>query len=252
MMKRQFAKMMLIGVSGFLVMGGSLQAENGLRVEIAESSLSRMEEMRLDAKYATCEESPVECAVQENSNNLEEETFAQYLIIDGKVNHYKEAFNRLSGISNDMIEMQNGSAWLVNPRDVSRMYTWMPGVDDIVVMQDTSWFFSRYKYRLVNTITGDVVAADMKLGPFLDRVRLIEGINPNTRTIELSDGSLWKISGWDDSIYYDKSANDLSQRRWLKTDAIIVGANASYIGGPFILINVNVNKVARATLINRY
>lgn len=253
MIKRELAKMMkILCIGGLLATGLPLHADVELRqgekrIEVAESTLSRMEEMSLEADYATPDT---------NDKNIVKEEFeeqGQYLYLDREVYNYPAALQQLAtSPSSDMVEFQNGSVWQVNPRYVVKLSIWLPNSDGIVVMQDTSWFFSRYKYRLVNTATGDVVAADMQLGAFADRVPFIVDIDPNDRKIFLSDGTAWKISGWDDFIYHNKSSTDLKKRRWLSKDGIIVGANASYWGGPFILLNVNMNQVARARYLGRW
>jgi len=253
----------------FKSMCGLLLATNGLqasdveanksqeeRVQIANSTLSRSEEIRLERKYATPEfekSNSAEIKKELNSTEVASKEEKEKFDLNQQVGRHQGVFQNIDMISDGMVILGDGSAWDVYSGDRYKLNRMYPGIDKLIILQNNSWFFDTYKYRLLNNNTGDILEANLRVGPLVDRVRTIVSIDSYSRTIQLSDGSVFAVSSWDDFIYFDRSYSDMSQRRWLPTDAIIIGANDDFWGAltcPFILINVNVNKYAQAQLLN--
>lgn len=261
MIKRNFVNLALT----LLMCTGMLHAEEncreGDRVQVATSNLSLEQELKLQQKFAGEGPGHENERIDERIN--EEKIAEENDECDGiekneisyQIRRHAGVFQAANSISltGDLIELLDGSLWQVHPGDAYKCQSWAPGYDNLIITQNTSWFFKRYKYKIINDTTGEIVEANLSMGPFLDRVRTITYIDPYARLIQLSDGSTWSILSDDDFIYFDLVPGDLSQRKWLPTDAIIIGANDyfwSSLGSPFILINVNVNKCARAQLVN--
>ncbi len=131
--------------------------------------------------------------------------------------------------SGDEVTLMDGSVWKIRGWDRDQTRGWL-ATDEIILMPNTS-FFSFYDYRLVNRQTGVEVEANMVLKPYLNAAYSfqITGFNDNYNYIYLSDGSVWSISPYDSSIYYD----------WMVGDIILIGANTGWDSNvrPNVLIN---------------
>jgi hypothetical protein len=232
---------------------------------VAKSSLSLIEEIESEQRYV----SETEVIAEEEILSMTEETPTNDSIITEKneVNYYvrsraRQLAERHRGVlhpfkarSSDgqILEFVDGALWKSGDGWISR--DWIPYEEKLYFVPDTSWFFKKYKFALVNESSNQVVPTDIVLGPYKAAVLTIAFIDPFTRMIQLNDGSCWKITGWDDFIYHDRGG-ERSERRWLPSDSIYLGVNNSSFGFansnnfPFILINIDLQKFARAQLMN--
>ncbi len=137
----------------------------------------------------------------------------------------------------DYVEIEDGSQFLISSWDAWRTLGWYP--TDVVVIAPNSNYYSIYDYEMHNLTTLDVVECDLLSGPYYYSPYRLEivGIDYLLDEVILSDGTLWDISLWDWDIV----------NSWFLGDSIIVGVNDSYIN-PYILINVNCNNYACASL----
>lgn len=138
----------------------------------------------------------------------------------------------------DTVEFEDGSIWTVAGSDTYKTLNWLTS-DLLVVTANHSWF-SNYMFCITNQDTGVSVKANLFLGPIYNGVftHWIVAINYFTQEICLEDGSIWKLSGFDSSIY----------NKWMLNDTIIIGVNDGFLSSskPNILINVNTLTYSRA------
>lgn len=261
-MKNSWLVITLKCLSCLMLVGSSLQAE-GLtdgRFEIPVSTFTDAQEEMLRDQFAIQDEAEeVEVLGESNRNMSEDAEVAGCLACKAYPGMFLTP--KIISAQGDLIEMKDGSTWLIHPNDAIRTVLWAPSIDKIIVSQFGS---KNYKYML-NIMSGgqirDSVRANLSLSPYTVhpyRPLAISKIDPIERIITLNDGSRWSISGWDNYIYNDLVVGDMKQRRWVETDLVFVGYNSdwmnSWIAGyrrPNILININLNKIARVKLISR-
>ena len=148
---------------------------------------------------------------------------------------HEGAFHRPLAVSflGDSVELEDGSIWAVCSSDRYQTLDWMTG-DVIIIIPNHDWF-SVYDYRLVNLNTGANVKVNLSLGPIYNGIftHWIIAIDYYHREICLEDGSVWKLSSLDSTIF----------NKWLPNDTIIIGINEGWFAGsnPNIMINVNMN-----------
>lgn len=260
-MKNNWLNIVLKGMCAFLLVATSLHAEETAetRTEVAESTLTYEEEQKLQEEYAAPDEEieEVEYAGEDVTATGEESIEAAGCLT---CKSYQGMFLNPKTISEqgDLVEMKDGSTWLIHEDDALKTKTWQPDVEKIMPSQ----YGGAYRYRL-NVISNgnirDSVRAKLRLGPYVGghfRPLQIKSINSSTKEIKLSDGSRWSITSWDNYIYYDMVPGDMKQRHWAENDVMFVGYNSdwmnSWINGyrrPYILINVNLDKIVRAQFI---
>lgn len=138
----------------------------------------------------------------------------------------------------DTVEFRDGSIWTIASGDTYKTLNWLTS-DRLVVTPNHSWF-SSFMFCITNQDTGVSVKANLFLGPIYNGLytHWIVAINYYTQEICLEDGSIWKLSGFDSSIY----------NKWLLNDTIIIGVNDGFLSSskPNILINVNTLTYSRA------
>lgn len=141
----------------------------------------------------------------------------------------------------DVIELEDGSCWVVAPGDNYRTLNWLTS-DLLVITPNHSWF-SSHLFCITNQNTGDSVRVNLSLGPIYNGLftHWIVAINYYTQELCLEDGSIWKLSGFDSSIY----------NNWLLNDTVIIGVNDGFLSAskPNILINVNTLTYSKAKCI---
>ena len=140
----------------------------------------------------------------------------------------------------DIVQLEDGSIWRVADEDAPSVCSWLAS-DAIQISPNYSWW-SSYPFRMQNIDTGCCVQVGLKMGPFYDSIftRWIVSVNHSTQELWLNDGSHWKVSGLDKSIF----------QKWLRDDPIVVGSNDDWLSYkmPNILINVNLYHPEKADL----
>lgn len=141
------------------------------------------------------------------------------------------------GIFGDTIEFEDGSVWTIYPRDAYKTLNWLAS-DLVVVTPNRSWF-STYNFRLTNQNTGESVESNLTLGPLYNGpfTHWIVAIDYYNNVVCLEDGTIWNMSGFDDSAI----------KKWIVNDTVIIGINDGWLSynKPNILINVNMLNYAR-------
>lgn len=153
---------------------------------------------------------------------------------------HEGAFHRpiLVSLFGDSVELEDGSIWTVTSDDAYKTLNWL--VSDLVVITPNHNWLSSYMFRITNQNTGVSIRCNLTLGPIYNGLytHWVVAINYLTSEVCLEDGSIWKISGFDSSVF----------NKWLLNDTIIIGVNDGFLSGskPNILINVNTLSYARA------
>jgi hypothetical protein len=141
----------------------------------------------------------------------------------------------------DEVTLMDGSVWQIRSSDRDQTRGWF-ATDEIIILPNTS-FFSFYDYKLLNTVTGAEVEANMLLSPLLGTAytRLIIGFNDAYSYVYLSDGSVWSISPNDYYLY----------KKWMVGDIVMIGANLGWDSytRPNILLNATYRTYIRANCI---
>jgi len=154
------------------------------------------------------------------------------------------AFHRPTAVTalGDTVEIEDGSIWSVSSSDRYKTLDWLAG-DTIIITPNHSWF-SSYDFRLINQNTGASVPVVLSLGPVYNGIytHWITAIDYNANQLCLEDGSVWSISGLDDSV----------SNKWVINDTVIIGINDGWWSGsrPNILINVNMVNYVRCKCLN--
>lgn len=152
---------------------------------------------------------------------------------------HEGAFHRVFsvGICGDRVELEDGSIWSVYSGDTYKTLNWIPS-DVIVITPNHSWF-SSYNFRLTNQNTGVSVESNLTLGPIYNApfTHWIVSIDYYNHMVYLEDGTIWKMSYFDDYIF----------RKWVINDTVIIGINDGWLSSsrPNILINVNMLNYAQ-------
>lgn len=143
--------------------------------------------------------------------------------------------------SGNEVTLMDGSVWQIKSWDTPHTRNWLAS-DPIVIMPNNT-FFTFYDYKLLNRTTGAEVEANLLLTPILgtNYTFQITGFNDNYNYIYMNDGSVWSISPYDHSLYFD----------WMIGDIIIIGANVGWDSNirPNVLINATHKTYIRANCI---
>ncbi len=151
-------------------------------------------------------------------------------------------------IDGSQVVIEDSSVWKIAPNQKSTILSWETSNNNlspvnIYITQNTNWFFySDYKYKIVNADTGAFVYANLYLGPLLDNqdANIVVGIDQYRGIVELNNGTVWKVDSFDLGTF----------RKWLLKDHIIIGKNSSWFTDKeMILINVETNSYVRANII---
>lgn len=133
----------------------------------------------------------------------------------------------------DTVELEDGSIWSVCSNDAYKTMNWL--TSDLIIIVPNDSIFSSHDYKLININTGAKVKVNLYLGPIYNGAytHWIVAIDYLYREIYLEDGSIWKMSSFDQSIV----------NQWIPNDTVIIGINDGLFSGsnPNILINVNMN-----------
>lgn len=141
----------------------------------------------------------------------------------------------------EQVTTEDGTVWNVASWDRWKTLNWFT-TDTILVMQN-KYYFSSYKFMLVNQNTGDQVEVNMGLGPLYAGVytHWVIAVDYLNCEVYLEDGSVWQIDSFDYGVI----------NKWLINDTVIIGVNESgSLFHPNILINVNMVNYARGICLN--
>jgi len=142
----------------------------------------------------------------------------------------------LSAISSyaDLVQLEDGSTWYVDPSDASTVSTWYSG--DLLTLSPVWTAFSEYSYLLTNE-TQDSSAyiaphvGPVRFGPHSHWIASLDGIQG---IVVLEDGSTWIVP-------------DGEVLEWDVNQTIILGANSELFSSyDSVLINVDMNNYVRA------
>lgn len=171
-----------------------------------------------------------------NPSILHQSTMASYCPLSSHRIEYFPAYN--------MIKLEDGSEWTVDPSDEYKMRTWRTG-DAIGLAPKTGWW-SAYTYVLTNKSLGSSV----NVLPFLGPVQCgfytywVVGLDSHLGHIYLINGrnerSTWVVSPRDMDLFKD----------WGINDTVIIGDNDNWFwwftNFDHVLINVNMNHYIHA------
>lgn len=247
-----FSKAMIgaIFISGPLLASDEDKAEQE-RISVGSRALSQDETQNLIMKKARLlQKIETGADLQDENVTLSEaetkevagekspEEAAEFVAKAIKSNYYTShsgAYHSPVAISflGDAIELEDGSIWDVYSGDRYKTLNWMTG-DTIIIVPNSEWL-SSYSYKLVNINTGAQIKVNLSLGPIYNGIytHWIVAIDYFHNEIVLEDGTFWKMSSLDSSVY----------ENWLPNDTIIIGVNDGWFSGsnPNIMINVNTN-----------
>ena len=233
-----------MAVMGLLVTPLVAATENGVEEEhvmIAERSLAVEDAVALKERRAQEEEENAADLAVAGDDKLpqvvEKGIFSDY------PRFYQGSHHWATNVSffGDAVELEDGSIWKVYFGDAYKTLGWL--TSDRIYIKPNDEYFSIYDYKIVNVTTEQVVKANLSVGPHIFGVFTLDIVATDffADRIILSDGTSWNISSFDSDI----------TDSWLVGDIIIVGVNESgYLSvfNPYILINVNINDYARASL----
>lgn len=186
------------------------RAEVGVRTEVFDDD---------EADQDSCRPEEESLVPQGMGYNLGPGSYHQIIFVPTGVEH---------------VELEDGSIWYLDAHDRKKVLDWFPS-DPVYISFNRGWF-SNYPFQIVNTETGQRVAAHMQWGPFVTGdvryTRWIVDIDYGKKIVRLNDATEWTVSSLD------------GQRlgKWLVDDTVIVGVNEDWTSGwnPNILINVNI------------
>lgn len=212
------------------------------RIPVGERALVHAEQVKsYEDRLAKMEESDEEEIDEEiDTQKIVKKGFQQatYVTTHEGVFHFPKAVSYLG----DTVELEDGSIWTVCYNDTYKTLNWL--TSDMIIIVPNDSLFSSYNYKLINLNTGVKVKVNLYLGPIYNGAytHWIVAIDYLYREIYLEDGSVWKMSSFDQSIV----------NKWLPNDTVIMGINDGLFCGsnPNILINVNMNNYSIGTCLN--
>lgn len=212
-------------------------------IPVGERSINHAERIKmLEDRLAKIEEANEESLSEESSEGKNSELIKKFQN-SSYVTTHEGAFHYPISVSysGDSIQLEDGSIWTVCFSDTYKTLNWL--TSDLIIIVPNHDIFSSYYYSLINVNTGVIVKVNLYLGPIYNGAftHWIAAIDYFNREICLEDGSIWKMSAFDQSII----------SKWLPNDTVIIGINdgAFSYGNPNILINVNVNNYSIGTCV---
>lgn len=210
------------------------ETETENRISVGDRAMVHAEQVKLyEDRLAQMEDADEE-------DSQDEEIEAKKIVKKGfqqatYVTTHEGAFHFPIGVSflGDTVELEDGSIWKVCSNDTYKTLNWL--TSDMIIIVPNDSIFSSHDYKLINLNTGAKVKVNLYLGPIYNGAytHWIVAIDYLYREIYLEDGSIWKMSSFDQSIV----------NKWLPNDTVIIGINDGLFSGtnPNILINVNMN-----------
>lgn len=174
----------------------------------------------------------------------EERTYPTHPTYSYNYSYYAFARHYLYGLSNarDLIELEDGSQWKVNPHDLSRIRhgNWNTG-DPLCVSANNYFFSSGGGYYITNLKTGAYVRALLHAGPIEESpyTRHVSAIDHQEGILYLENGLAFTLNKAKATMY----------RGWLSGHTIIIGSNDDWFRfsrNDYILINVDKNEYIEA------
>lgn len=158
---------------------------------------------------------------------------------DSYCNPYSRHYLAALSASRDLIELEDGSQWKVNPHDLYCMrYQWNYN-DPLMITPNDGYFSSGGGYWITNLRTGNYVRVLLHMGPFASGAytHLISGIDHQTGYLYLENGLAFKLNPNGEDHY----------SKWIPGHCIIIASNNNWFGREdFVLINVNMLNYVRA------
>jgi hypothetical protein len=235
-MKLDF-RFMKAAATSFLIIWGSLVAEEegDNRVQVGTRALSHAEVVQIQEERSEQADKATE-GKDAQETLLSKEAFQSSV----KYTSHPGAFYNPIYVSplGDKVELHDGSIWSVASYDAGKTFNWL--TTDLVVITPNHEWFSSYMFKMTNQNTAASIKCNLTLGPIYNGLytHWITAINYYTHEICLEDGSIWKVTGFDASIF----------SKWLLNDTIIIGVNDGFLSSskPNMLINVNTLTYVRA------
>ncbi len=204
-------------------------------IPVGERSISHAEYVKMIEEKLTKMKEANDETVSEEIGDREDSKIVKKIRKSTYTTTHEGAFHYPVSVSylGDSIQLEDGSMWAVSLSDTYKTLNWL--TSDIIIIVPNHDIFSSYYYRLININTGANVKVNLYLGPIYNGAytHWITAIDYLNREIYLEDGSIWKMSPFDQPI--------ISQ--WLPNDTVIIGINdgAFSYSNQNILINVNMN-----------
>ncbi|ADI38137.1 putative uncharacterized protein [Waddlia chondrophila 2032/99] len=239
MKTKQFLNVFL-GLALFSMPLSADEVETEERIPVGDRAVVRAEQVKMyEDRLVQMEEADEEESQDEEANakKIVKKDFLQatYVTTHEGAFHFPIAVSFLG----DTVELEDGSIWKVCSNDAYKTLNWL--TSDMIIIVPNDSIFSSHDYKLVNLNTGAKVKVNLYLGPIYNGAytHWIVAIDYLFREIYLEDGSIWKMSSFDQSIV----------NTWLPNDTVIIGINDGFFSGtnPNILINVNMNNYSIGT-----
>ena len=230
---------------------GFLNAEeSNPRSSIAYSDKPQGREFSEEPLYQNMdcyEEAPNPDVTEESGEGTDETMTAGCFLCHEQKFPYKGIFQNIIYISSDysIIQLQDGTLWAIDPKDISRVYYWQGNHRLYVTLN--RWYFTQNKFEIVNTDLEQIVEANLLSEPIYN-FRYIYMINYDDDIIGLKEG--YDVFG---NPVYSRWRIDHSQHflinRWDPDDKIIVVANVGFskMYNLYVLFNFRTNDFAYAT-----
>lgn len=136
------------------------------------------------------------------------------------------------GVDGETVITTDETVWQIASSSAQVARCWP--TNTMITISPSGWF-SRYDYYLTNTATGESVNAKLSQGPFLQYAIFITQLNQFNRTVTLSNGMGFQMS------------SDSALASWKVGEAVLLGINTGWFGGPSMIVNINENNYVTAT-----
>jgi len=141
-----------------------------------------------------------------------------------------------ASLSENEIELEDGTVWKVNRRDKKQLRTW--DIDDFVIITQNNKWYSHYHYRIIQHKTGNALECNLFLGSYAN--------NENTQHIFCIDyigGCLGLMNGLGEVTYWEVALQDCNTllESWLEQDAIFIGQNSGSDSPLYQVLLINMN-----------
>lgn len=244
-------------ITAIPLFSGEKQLEEEPRISIGTNQLTTAEEEQnrkrrfadeeqnfLHKETIPLEEQPLEF-VEEQKQRTEASPDEDRILNDVVYyNSHTDALHQLFNVSYDggALELGDGSVWEVSWGDRYKTRDWNTQ-QTLLVAPNYSWF-SNYKFKFINTETGETAKVNMTLGPLTSSLAThwIQHIDYYSGVIWLEDGSSWNMSWFDSNIVANFNVGDY----------VFIGTNDGWWRSmnPNILINLTDFEYARGKRIN--
>jgi len=170
-----------------------------------------------------------------------------------KPNYHLYYINTID-LDGSLITTKDGTVWQISPKTAHTALGWSQ--EDPIIISTNRWWFSSYKYGLINQKRKEEVEANLTKGPLEGNSVSIEYIDPQNGYICLTDGSKWQLDRSSEIFYLHTSRGAIPIEitshiyRWRAGQKVLQGKSYSWLGRSYILINTDENNHLSATLLN--